>query len=163
MVSASQLTYRGLTVPYITPWTDERNHIPTLVRRGRGGGMRLGYHDESLYDRDWRGALWIPHTMARGRGRARFDGVHALRQRRCMNDLLCQVCARPTQTEDDEATLFVLRNDGRPVEDGERTTAPPVCRQHALEAAAHCPAPSRRPCRNPCRTRPVVGRCGPPP
>jgi hypothetical protein len=139
VVSASQLTHRGLTVPYITPWSGESIHIPTLVRAGSGLEHRLGYADESLYDRDWQGALWARHRLARGNGRPQFDGVHTLRQRRCMNDLLCQVCACRAQTDDGEATLFILRNDGRRIEEGERTTAPPVCSQHALEAAVHCP------------------------
>jgi hypothetical protein len=63
--------------------------------------------------------------------------VHALRQRRAVRRMLCQVCGGPTAGSG--PWLFVLRDVGRPVEEGERTTAPPVCVPCARLSVRACP------------------------
>ncbi|MFK4688213.1 hypothetical protein RKD22_001148 [Streptomyces pristinaespiralis] len=127
----------GLPVPYVTAWSAETYPAPTVVlhRTGRG----IGYADETQYDRDMDGVLWVRQAIARGVGRALFPTVHALRQRRVVSRLLCQVCGVDTLELDPERQLFVLKEVGRPVGEGELTTAAPVCPPCALIAVRHCP------------------------
>ncbi|PJE96840.1 hypothetical protein CUT44_15930 [Streptomyces carminius] len=118
-------------------WSEERARRPLVVRRADAGGERIGYPGEPAYDRDGHGALWVRQSFAPGRGRPQFQNVHALRQRRAARRMLCQVCGRPTPRGG--PWLFVLRDVGRPVEEGERTTAPPVCVPCARVSVRHCP------------------------
>lgn len=136
---------RPSVVPYITAWSREPVVSPPVVlRRGRGG-QGLGYADETPHDRDTFGALWVRQALplkAR-RGEPRYETVHALRQRRAMMDFLCQVCGRSTLPQDEDRHLFLLRDVGRPVAEGELTTGPPVCLPCARIAVTQCP-PLRR-------------------
>ncbi|WP_073229410.1 hypothetical protein [Streptomyces sp. NBRC 110465] len=132
-------TQQGLTVPYIAAWSGEQVHAPKLERRAARGGPCLGYVDESPYDRDQYGALWVRQSIARGRGRANFATVHALRQRQAAVRLLCQVCGTDTLTISPDRQLFVLRDTGQPVTEGERTTAPPLCLPCARVSVRDCP------------------------
>ncbi|PJE93926.1 hypothetical protein CUT44_31615 [Streptomyces carminius] len=102
-----------------------------MARRAVGGVEGVGYLDETPYDRDGHGVLWVRQALARGSGRPQFQNVHVLRQRRAVRRMLCQVCGGPW--------LFVLRDVGRPVEEGERTTAPPVCVPCARVSVRQCP------------------------
>ncbi|MFD7898981.1 hypothetical protein [Streptomyces sp. NPDC059743] len=56
-----------------------------------------------------------------------------------MSRLLCQVCGTDTLEQDPERQLFVLKDVGQPVGEGELTTAAPVCPPCALIAVKHCP------------------------
>jgi hypothetical protein len=132
-------TQHGLTVPYITAWTAEAMQTPRLEHRRGKYGEYMGYVDETDYDRDMHGTLWVRHTIARGRGRAQFETVHALRQRRCMLHLLCQVCAASTLDETPERQLYVLRDTGQPITEGELTSAPPLCLPCARTSVRDCP------------------------
>ncbi|MFD7445935.1 hypothetical protein [Streptomyces sp. NPDC059909] len=134
-----QYKQNGLVVPYITAWTSEETAAPNVERRIGKGGAGLGFRDETEYDRDPEGALWVRQAIAPGKGRARFDTVHALRQRRAMQHLLCQVCGVSVLEEGTGRHLFVLKEVGRPVAEGETTTAPPVCESCAPIAARSCP------------------------
>ncbi|MFD8947660.1 hypothetical protein ACFV0B_02210 [Streptomyces xanthophaeus] len=108
-----------------------------MVRHRTGRG--IGFTDEGPYDRDADGVLWIRQAIARGSGRPLFPTVHALRQRRTVSRMLCQVCGADTLKHDPERQLFVLKDVGRPIEEGELTTAAPVCPPCALIAVEHCP------------------------
>ncbi|WNI20079.1 hypothetical protein [Actinacidiphila sp. ITFR-21] len=124
-------------MPYVTAWSTERHRIPAVVRHPSGKG--IGFSDEMPYDRDADGVLWVRQTIGAGTGRALFPTVHSLRQRRAVSRLLCQVCGADTLEQDPERQLFVLKDVGRPVGEGELTTAAPVCPPCALIAVKHCP------------------------
>ncbi|ANW18441.1 hypothetical protein [Streptomyces clavuligerus] len=122
-------------VPYITTWSSEQT-IPTrIVTRGAG----IGYADETLYDRDADGVLWARVSSSPGRGRPEFGQVHALRQRRAMRKLLCQVCGKPAD-RDERGTLWLL---GEPEPDL-ITPHPPLCMPCALHSLRVCPHLRRR-------------------
>ncbi|MGK5497252.1 hypothetical protein [Streptomyces sp. URMC 125] len=129
-------------VPFITGWSREPMVNPAPVRITGAGGSGLGYRgeDDTAYGRDWRGVLWARQALARGRGVPELHTVHVQRQRRAMSDLLCQVCGKTTVTgRPGERHLFLLKDVGRPIGEGERTTAPPVCVPCALIAVRECP------------------------
>ncbi|MEV6668850.1 hypothetical protein [Streptomyces sp. NPDC051162] len=129
-----------LTVPYITAWDSEVITMPQLATVTGPIGRRLAFKDEGPMDRDQHGTLWMPQGLARGRGKALFEHVHSQRQRRSMFDLLCQVCGGSTLEEDFDRQLYVMNSaKGVPVQEGERTTAPPICTGCAPEAVANCP------------------------
>jgi len=62
-----------------------------------------------------------------------------------MRYMLCQVCGRAAPGDPDGGDsgdgrpLFVLRNVGRPIAEGERTTSPPVCVSCARISVRKCP------------------------
>jgi len=132
-------TQNGLMVPYITKWTGERTLRRVMVRRGAG----IGFADESPYDRDDDGVLWIRQTSAQGSGEAEYLNVHSARQRQVTRGLLCQGCAVDTVEQDPQRQLFVLKDIGKPIGEGELTTAGPVCLPCAHVTRTHCP-PLRR-------------------
>lgn len=136
-----QFLWNGVRVPYIAPWSGERPLArPVTTRRARTG-MVLGYTDEvEAVDRKL-DVLWTRVPLGRGRGEPKLDGVHPLRQRRCMVFLLCQVCGGPTLGKRrDERTLFVMRAaDGEQIAEGEVTAVPPVHEACAGEAVRDCP------------------------
>jgi hypothetical protein len=129
-----RLRFKGLTVPYVTCWSGEKLlRVPPLRRTPDG----LAFQDESPYDRDPHGVLRLRMNIARGRGKPQLGDMHALRQRRAMLDLLCQVCSRSCPDLDARRTLFfALRT---PIREEDRTLAPPVCPPCAIESAEACP------------------------
>lgn len=141
MSRRQQYTQNGLVVPDITLWTaEESTRPPTMVRRIGSNGAFLGYRDELSYDRNTEGTLWARQAIAQGRGKAKFDSVNALRQRRAMSHLLCQVCGIHVLDAEHEHQLFLLHTaSGQPVREGELTTAPPVCESCAPVAKELCP------------------------
>ncbi|WP_101256335.1 hypothetical protein [Streptomyces barkulensis] len=129
-------------VPYITAWSRERFTTPPVVRRRIGTGPEhLAFADETPYDRDSWGVLWERQaiTPKHRRGEPRLEEIHALRQRRAMLDLLCQICGQPTLDAEDRS-LFLVRKTSRPISDGEITASPPVCIPCAHLSVRHCPA-----------------------
>lgn len=150
----ARYTQSGLTVPYITAWSQETTqHLPALERRHGPRGSFLAYRGETPYDRTHTGTLWVRQSIARGKGHALFREVHALRQRQCMARLKCQVCGidcvegevtegerRPYGEHYTERQLWVLRSaDGSPIQEGERTLSPPVCLGCVPESVRDCP------------------------
>lgn len=133
----ARYTHGGLPVPYVAAWSAETAHAPVVVRHRTGHG--IGFADEGPFDRDADGVLWIRQPIARGSGRPLFPTIHALRQRRAVSRMLCQVCGADTLEQNPERQLFVLKDVGRPVEEGELTTAAPVCPPCAPIAVEHCP------------------------
>ncbi|MBZ6258887.1 hypothetical protein KVH22_25560 [Streptomyces olivaceus] len=140
-MSPAVLHWRGILVPFITPWSSEAAPPPPVVVRYGVGGTGLGYADEdSRFDR-WNDALWVRAPATRGHGVPRFAGIHALRQRQAMRRELCQVCGRPTfGTLPGERSLYLLgARDGDPIREEETTQAPPVHAACALLAIRECP------------------------
>ncbi|MGY1456362.1 hypothetical protein [Streptomyces sp. SS8] len=137
----TRLAERMSVVPYIAAWSGEPMVHPRPVRVALGGG-RLGFPDgdATSYGHDWRGALWARQFPGPGKGRPQYETVHVQRQRRAMSDLLCQVCGTTTVTGAvGERFLFLVKDVGRPVLEGERTTSPPVCVPCAHIAVRECP------------------------
>ncbi|WP_234330398.1 hypothetical protein [Streptomyces acidiscabies] len=132
-------------VPYITCRAGEEpvKHRALSVSYDLDSRPRLAYRTELPGDRDLNGVLWARCPQTRGvdglpTGEPRWRDVHPVRQRECMQRLLCQVCAQPARTP--EGFLFLV-GPGEVGEDRTRvlTTQPPVCRKHARTAAVLCP------------------------
>ncbi|MFP3118176.1 hypothetical protein [Streptomyces sp. Iso 434] len=128
-------------VPYITAYAEEGLlSAPLTYRPGRAG---IAYEDETPYDRDSFGALWVrPRLLPRRRLRTpRLQEIHPYRQRRMMANGLCQVCTRPAAR--DGATLYLMRDTGGPILAGEKTASPPVCVPCAAISVQLCRALQR--------------------
>lgn len=124
--------------PYITSWSAERAERPTVVERRSG----IGYLDETVYDRDRHGVLWVRSLVRQGHGEPRFAVVHPLRQRRAMRRLLCNVCGGPADRAEDGA-LWLLSDlrDGWPSwPERMGVNEPPVCLPCVRVASRMCPA-----------------------
>ena len=142
--------------PYITAWSEELDEPVTIVERPT---QRVGYLDETMYDRDRHGVLWLRSLVRQGVGEPQFARVHPLRQRRAMRLLLCNVCGRPADRSD-EGVLWLLRDnrDDWP-EWPERmiVNEPPVCVPCARRASRMCPAMRLGPVAVRARRYPIVG------
>ncbi|WP_405799590.1 hypothetical protein [Streptomyces sp. NBC_01506] len=132
-------------VPYITRWSAEQT--PGIRVVAKNGG--IGYADERPYDRDTNDILWTRVPSLPGKGRPEFGKVHALRQRRAMEALLCQVCARPADRTGDGALWMLGESPDQPGGsgaefDGLITAQPPLCAPCAVKSAQVCPHLRRR-------------------
>ncbi|QMU79110.1 hypothetical protein GXW83_28775 [Streptacidiphilus sp. PB12-B1b] len=126
-------------VPYIAAWqSEERTGTPLLALPGRG----IAFPDEVPGDRDAHGVLWPRTGISPGRGRPVYNRVHARRQRRVMERLLCQVCAGPA-SRTAEGWLWLLHDDraveGRGWPESVGATHPPLCLPCAEIAGRMCP------------------------
>lgn len=133
------------TVPYIARWSTER--APGMRVVSKNGG--IGYADERPYDRDSNGVLWTRIPSLPGKGRPEFGKVHALRQRRAMEALLCQVCGRPADRTADGVLWMLGESPDEPEDrgdglDGLVTAHPPLCSPCAVKSAHTCPHLRRR-------------------
>ena len=132
----------GAVLPYIGSWTGEQRCALRLAWRGSWhGGLRIGYVDETPFDRDEWGVLWQRHTARIGAGRPLYTVVHPARQRRVMRRLLCQVCAQAAD-HTEAGTLWLL--PAREVaafddQDGLVTQHPPLCAPCARISVRVCP------------------------
>ncbi|MER6626786.1 hypothetical protein ABT301_00810 [Streptomyces sp. NPDC000987] len=129
---------RPNVVPYITAWSAERTVLPELVMHPR---RAIGYADETIHDRDEHGVLWARMTLAYGKGKPMWRRVHFQRQRRAMRKLLCQVCGRPAD-RNEQGVLWLLGDDRRAWPnwpEGMAATHPPVCLPCAQIATQLCP------------------------
>ncbi|MDX6353356.1 MAG: hypothetical protein QOF98_259 [Streptomyces sp.] len=129
--------HRPELVPYITAWSSERPPRSLVVATEKG----IGYADEGPYDRDVDGVLWTRCAWGPGKGRPEFGKVHALRQRRAMRKLLCQVCGRPADRTADGLLWLITEDPGNPGSwpNPLTTTHPPVCLTCAKRAVRACP------------------------
>ena len=76
-MSAALLTYRGLPVPYVAPWTFERPFTSPLVLQRGPRGLRIGYKDENPAVDRHDGVLYVRQPIARGVGRPDFPNMHS--------------------------------------------------------------------------------------
>jgi hypothetical protein len=134
---SSLIRYRGTVVPYVTRWTAEESIPSTIVERLG----RIAYADETLGERDEHGVLWERVPFLPGKGQPRFGIVHALRQRRAVRKLLCQVCAGPADRSD-QGTLWLLpdRRDWPNWPENMGCTEAPICQSCAQISIRTCPA-----------------------
>lgn len=135
-------TYKGVTVPYITAWSQEDVPLDddTLPRLRTGPGIpHLIYPDENSADRDRYGILWRRAAWAPGQGRALFARVHVTRQRRVMLRGACQICTAPAELWMTAAPGWQAHLDQRGPDAPFLTEDPPVCRSCAVIAAESCP------------------------
>ncbi|MEV3983596.1 hypothetical protein [Nonomuraea sp. NPDC049758] len=124
---------RAFRYPYVIGWTGEAQN-PPLKWVPRHGGLRLSY---AVPQRgDFRnGALLLRQGQNRT-GRPDFTTVNTLRQWRCMEKRLCQVCARSAVDRDTGRIWWLLSGDG---DEGDGyTNAPPTCRACIPEAISQC-------------------------
>jgi hypothetical protein len=129
----------GAVVPYIAAWSGEENLPTQIIGRGLSG---IGFADETLLDRDGRNVLWTRTPSRAGQGRPEFGQVHALRQRRAMRRLLCQVCAKPAD-RNELGVLWLLRDyrdDWPGWPENMANTYPPVCLPCARLSTRVCPS-----------------------
>ncbi|MFD4933392.1 hypothetical protein [Streptomyces virginiae] len=141
-MSAPTRYWKGLRVPYIVPWSQERALPGRIVVRSGIGGTGIGYADEeSRVDRR-DDVLWVRNAHTPGFGVPELPGMHPLRQRTAVDRMLCQVCGTSAinSSSGDERYLFLLAaKDGRPIQEGERTVSPPIHLDCARESVRDCP------------------------
>ncbi|WP_199845840.1 hypothetical protein [Streptomyces europaeiscabiei] len=133
--------HKGLPVPYITAWSNERLPQPTVITAADGIAFEDAFGvNGHAQGRDAAGVLWKRWALRQGDGTPEFNVVHGPRQKRAMRRFLCQVCGGPSD-ENEQGRLWLLE-DYRGVEgwpEREVTTHPPVCRACAPLAARLCP------------------------
>ncbi|OEV11444.1 hypothetical protein AN218_13015 [Streptomyces nanshensis] len=126
---------RPQLVPYITQWSGERAPKSELViRRGR-----LAFADERPYDRDSNGVLWSRVPSQPGKGKPEFGKVHALRQRNAMERLLCQVCGKAADRNQDGILWLLGEAPDSSGDSGVLTAHPPLCLPCAHASVSACP------------------------
>lgn len=129
--------------PFVTAWSTEQDLQCRLVLRPDGHGV--GYANELPGDRDDHGVLWRKVAEHPANGRPEFGRVHPARQRRAMNDLLCQVCAGPADRTPD-GVLWLIRDhrqDWPRWPEGMASVEPPVCARCVAISLRRCPALQR--------------------
>lgn len=130
-------------VPYISTWSGERTGSDGHDRIiGRSDGTGIGYADETILDRDGFGVLWTRTISRIGDGRPLFKQIHAARQRRAMERLLCQVCAQPAD-RNELGVLWLIpgdyHDDWHNWPEGLCNPHPPMCQPCAEVSTALCP------------------------
>jgi hypothetical protein len=154
----ARINYTALTpyTPYITSWSGENDPSYQLIEYpGRG----IIYLDEELHDRDNHGALWLRTHWRPGHGQPQFARVHPVRQRRTMQRLLCNVCAKPADRTKD-GVLWLLRDfrdDWPGWPENMAVNEPPVCMPCAGLASQLCPALRRGAVAVRARHAPIAG------
>ena len=130
-----------LLTPYVVSRTTEKvGRMSELRIEHTASGPRLAYQDMRPEDRDQHGNLWIRYKGSPD-GRAVYNSVHPARQRACMEQMLCQVCAQPAD-RNDQGWLFIdWRREDSPPTWPERsiTGMPPLCVEHARRSLEQCP------------------------
>ncbi|MFJ4800137.1 hypothetical protein [Streptomyces murinus] len=130
---------RLLPVPAVVMWSDQTIHTPPL-RLGPSGVYHHG-----VENRDADGLLW-PQVLGPETGEPLYAVMDPIKQRRAMDELLCQVGMGPAHRTE-HGVLWVLPRPAGTAEDpawdwegGVRTTEPPVCLAHALVSVRKCSA-----------------------
>ncbi|MER5651219.1 hypothetical protein [Streptosporangium sp. NPDC002524] len=130
-----------LRVPYVIAHAAEIAPQPlTFVRRPLGG-LRLAYNNERRGDRV-KGVLRV-RVLNNQRGAPQWRKLNTLRQWRCMEKLLCQVCGQAA-TDPTTGRIPWITTDSAFRElpedpTGGLTSAPPTCWACIPEALATCP------------------------
>ncbi|MEU4695538.1 hypothetical protein [Nonomuraea dietziae] len=133
------MTAPALRVPYITAWSGELITAPLMfAHHAEAGGPRLTYADPTLCDWQY-GVLRARLGLQRG-GRPEWKLVNTLRQWRCMEHWLCQVCGTSAIDPVTGRVSWLLDDDiDSTAPDQGYTNAPPTCRACIPEALASCP------------------------
>ncbi|WP_329386030.1 hypothetical protein [Streptomyces sp. NBC_01716] len=134
-------------MPLITPYVVARSTDKGVPESAldieflSNGQPRLTYKDLRPEDRDKHGNPWIRTEASPDPGRPLFDSLHSGRQRRCMEEMLCQVCAEPADRNRDGWLFFDWRTEDSPATWPERsiTFMPPLCVEHARVSVRQCP------------------------
>lgn len=136
---ADRPVVRGLPVPYVARWTGEHANESYRVAAMNDGQQFIRYAQETPFDRDKRGVLWMrEYPMNNGTGVPEFGEVSSYRQRHCMENKCCQVCG--------ETVVSPFRFLMIPVQmmmfeqTNGQTENPPVCEACAEAAPQWCPA-----------------------
>lgn len=131
-------------MPYVVAYSNELGprESDLCLEVPRNGVPHIAYQHPRPNDRDAHGNLWARMTRPPEgeRGRVIFDSMDPLRQRECMEGLLCQVCAKPAETS--AGALFIeWQRPGEQPKPLSRiaTDAPPVCRTCLPLSLRHCP------------------------
>ena len=85
---------RPTVVPYVTTWSKEQPALFSQLKI-RADGFGLAWENERPTERDTHGVLWARVDGER-RGVPCFGAADPLRQRKVMEQMLCQVCAGPS-------------------------------------------------------------------
>lgn len=130
--------YKGVPVPWVARWSNERSTVRSVaVRMPVGQSMRFPEVTFPNAQRDDLGILWQPDGTTRG-GVPEFGDVNTHRQVACMRHKRCQVCGNRLLTS--PYNLLVIDKEAMQLESTLRTTTPMVCDSCAAEAMAVCPA-----------------------
>ncbi|MFJ2603764.1 hypothetical protein ACIO13_02075 [Streptomyces sp. NPDC087425] len=132
-----------LTTPYVAARASDKAPLKSELTIEYGPtGPRLAYTTKRPNDRDAHGNLWLRVDESPDNpGRVLYDCMHSTRQRRCMEGMLCQICAQPAD-RDKQGWLFIdWRRPDSPPTWPERsvTSMPPLCAEHAQLSLRQCP------------------------
>lgn len=103
--------------------------------------IRIAYRMPTRVDRDAHGNLWARMTEVPGSSRVQYDSMHSERQRKCMEEMLCQVCAEPADRDKQGWLFFDWQREESPPTWPEKsiTAMPPLCVPCARLSAQLCP------------------------
>jgi hypothetical protein len=122
-VSAQQLFYGGVPVPYTVAWTAEERTFLAHCRSAGGTALCM--------------------DLARGVGRPRFGSPHAQRQREAIADGLCDLCGRSLAVRT-KVSLSHARPSPKGFRIGDILQVEPLLhRECARECLRHCPSLKR--------------------
>lgn len=151
--------------PFVASRSTDQGVSHSELTIGDGAnGPQLAYRNMRPEDRDKHGNLWV-RVHDRPGGRVLYDSMHPLRQRLCMEGMLCQICAGPADRNKD-GWLFIdwLREDSPPTWPERSVTAmPPPVRRARTGIGRTVPALAPRSVRRAPRaqTPPLRGVGGP--
>ncbi|MFD7646725.1 MULTISPECIES: hypothetical protein [Streptomyces] len=132
----------SLPVPYVVPLFETFGPpVSEFCVEVTRKGPRIAYTFPTPADRDEYGNLWGRAYENRDVPNVSFESMHPDRQRQCMRDMLCQVCAKPAD-KNAEGWLFLdWPRDDSPKRWPERsvTAMPPLCVPCAETSLTHCP------------------------
>ncbi|GAA3199418.1 hypothetical protein GCM10010486_81560 [Nonomuraea roseoviolacea subsp. carminata] len=125
---------RAFRYPYVIGWTGEAQN-PPLKWVPRHGGLRLSY--AVPHRDDFRNGVLLLRQSQNRTGRPDFKTVNTLRQWRCMDKRLCQVCAR-SAVDRETGRIWWLLSSGYGGDGDGYTNAPPTCPACIPEAISRC-------------------------
>ncbi|MEU6778620.1 hypothetical protein ABZ912_05410 [Nonomuraea angiospora] len=132
------------TVPYTIAYANELVKDPIAFEQ-HDYEFRLTYRDRPRR-RDWVNGILRARSLdlrdrPDERGSERMRKLNVLRQWRCMDDLLCQVCGEPATDQESSLTPWLLVETVFEAtgDDCGRTNAPPTCWGCIPKALEECP------------------------
>ncbi|MEU2854105.1 hypothetical protein [Streptomyces syringium] len=136
---------RPTVTPFVIAYDDEQGGPLKDLTIEFTPTPRLAYKVMQPEDRDPFGVLWARVERDSAKGRPIFNSMNSERQRECMHDLLCQVCAEPASRTED-GWLFLhwrMPQDPPTWPEGSLTNMPPLCVKCARVAVEQCPHAGR--------------------